>query len=78
MVNRQKCSILFVRKKLSCNKIGIDCSYMVTATTEKLLMQTALKHISEFHIKKPQEISPELKAKMKASIEFELDPLSFR
>jgi hypothetical protein len=51
---------------------------MVTATTEELLMQTALKHISEFHIKKPQEIGPELKAKMKASIEFELDPLSFR
>jgi predicted small metal-binding protein len=58
--------------------IGIDCSYLVTATTEELLMETALKHISDFHIKKPQEINPELKAKMKASIEFELEPLSFR
>jgi predicted small metal-binding protein len=59
-------------------KIGMDCSYMVTATTEELLMETALKHISEFHIKKPQEISPELKAKMKASIEFEQGTLWFR
>jgi predicted small metal-binding protein len=59
-------------------KIGMDCSYMVTATTEELLMETALKHISEFHIKKPQEISPELKAKMKSSIEFEQGTLWFR
>ena len=62
-----------MRRKLSCRKIGIDCSYMVTATAEELLMETALKHISEFHIKKPEGISPELKAKMKATIKPEED-----
>ena len=41
-------------------------------------MQTALKHISEFHIKKPEEISPELKVKMKASIKPEQGTLWFR
>jgi predicted small metal-binding protein len=67
-----------VRKKLSCREIGIDCSYLVTATDEELVMQTALKHISEVHIKKPEEISPELKAKMKASIKPEQGTLWFR
>jgi hypothetical protein len=51
---------------------------MVTATNEELLMQTALKHISEVHIKKPKEISSELKAKMKASIKPEQGTLWFR
>gem|GEM_PF-6068390 len=51
---------------------------MVTATDEELVMQTALKHISEVHIKKPEEISPELKAKMKASIKPEQGTLWFR
>jgi predicted small metal-binding protein len=69
----------FVRKKLSCREIGIGRSYMVTAaSTEGLVMQTALKHISEFHIKKLEEISPELKAKMKASIKPEQGTLWFR
>ena len=36
---------------------------MVTASNEELVMETALKHINEIHIKKP------FKAKMKASIE---------
>jgi predicted small metal-binding protein len=67
-----------VRKKLSCREIGIDCSYMVTASTEELVMQTALKHISEAHIKIPDEIGPELKAKMKASIKPEQGTLWFR
>ena len=67
-----------MRKKLSCREIGIDCSYLVTATDEELVMQTALKHISEVHIKKPEEISPELKAKMKASIKLEQGTLWFR
>jgi predicted small metal-binding protein len=67
-----------VRKKLSCREIGIDCSYMVTASNEELLMQTALKHISEVHIKKPEEISSEFKAKMKASIRPEQGTLWFR
>jgi hypothetical protein len=44
---------------------------MVTASTEELVIKTALKHISEVHIKKPDEISPELKTKMKASIELD-------
>jgi predicted small metal-binding protein len=53
-----------VRKKLSCREIGIDCSYMEAASTEELVIKTALKHISEVHIKKPEEISPELKSKV--------------
>jgi predicted small metal-binding protein len=50
---------------------------MVTATNEELLMQTALKHISEVHIKKSKEISSELKAKMKASIKPEQELYGF-
>lgn len=66
-------------KKLSCREIGIGRSYNMTASsTEGLVMQTALKHISEFHIKKPEEISPELKVKMKASIKPEQGTLWFR
>jgi predicted small metal-binding protein len=51
---------------------------MVTASSEELVMQTALKHISEVHIKKPEEISPELKAKMKSNIKPEQGTLWFR
>ena len=50
---------------------------MLTATDEELVMKTALKHISDVHIKKPEEISPELKAKMKASIKPEQGTLWF-
>ena len=73
MLNSCKRSMKFVRKKLTCREIGIDCSYTVAATTEELPMQTALKHISEIHVKKPEEISQELKAKMKATIKPEED-----
>jgi hypothetical protein len=51
---------------------------MVTASTEELVMQTALKHISEAHIKIPDEIGPELKVKMKAIIKPEQGTLWFR
>jgi predicted small metal-binding protein len=51
---------------------------MVTANTEELVMETALKHISKVHIKKPEEISPELKAKMMANIKVEQGSLWFR
>lgn len=44
---------------------------MVTASTEELVIKTALKHISEVHIRKPDEISPELKAKIEASIKLD-------
>jgi hypothetical protein len=37
---------------------------MEAASTEELVIKTALKHISEVHIKKPEEISPELKSKV--------------
>jgi predicted small metal-binding protein len=52
--------------------------HMVTTSTEELVMKTALKHINKVHIKKPEEISPELKAKMKASIKPEQGTLWFR
>jgi predicted small metal-binding protein len=52
-----------VRKKLSCGEIGIDCSYMVTATNEELLMQTALKHISEFTLENRRKLAQNLKQK---------------
>jgi predicted small metal-binding protein len=65
-------------KKLSCREIGIDCSYMVAGSNEELVLQTALKHTSEVYIKKPEEISPELKAKMKASIKIEQGTLWLR
>jgi predicted small metal-binding protein len=67
-----------VRKKLSCSDVGLDCSYMVTASTEELVMETALKHMSKVHIKKPEEITPELKAKMMANIKVEQGSLWFR
>jgi len=50
---------------------------MVTASTEELGIKTALKHISEVHIKKPDEISPELKAKMEACIKLDQGTLWF-
>jgi predicted small metal-binding protein len=67
-----------VRKKLSCSDIGLDCFYMVTATAQELVMETALKHISEIHIIKPEEITSEMIARMKASIRDEEASLWFR
>jgi predicted small metal-binding protein len=51
---------------------------MVTATTEELVMETALKHISEIHIIKQEEITSEMIARMKASIRDEEGSLWFR
>jgi predicted small metal-binding protein len=67
-----------VRKKLSCSDIGLDCSYMVTATIEELVMETAFKHITEIHIINQEEITSEMIARMKASIRDEEGSLWFR
>jgi predicted small metal-binding protein len=67
-----------VRKKLSCSDMGLDCSCMGPATTEELVMKTALKHISVIHIINPEEITSEMIARMKASIRDEEGSLWFR
>ena len=51
---------------------------MGTATTEELVMKTALKHISVIHIINPEEITSEMIARMKASIRDEEGSLWFR
>jgi predicted small metal-binding protein len=51
---------------------------MVTASTEELVMETAIKHMSEVHTKKLGEITSEMKARMKASIRVEEGSLWFR
>lgn len=51
-----------------------NCSYTVAASNEELVLRTASVKLHQ----KPEEMSPELKAKMKESIKPEQETLWFR
>ena len=56
-------------KVVSCREIGVDCDFVARAETEKELLEKCADHARTAH--SMQEITPELAAKVRASIRTE-------
>jgi predicted small metal-binding protein len=55
-------------KRLACRNIGLDCDYIIKGETEEEIMRNAVQHAWEIHAIKPEEMTSEMKAKIKDNI----------
>lgn len=55
-------------KTLACRDIGLDCNYIIKGMTEEELLKIAEQHYSEIHAIEPEEITSEMKVKIKDNI----------
>jgi len=55
-------------KQVECRKIGLDCNYVIEGETEEELIRNAVNHAWERHAIKPDEMTSEMKAKIKENI----------
>ena len=55
-------------KTLACRDIGLDCDNIIKGTTKEDVLKHADEHAWEFHAIKPEEMTSEMKAKIKDNI----------
>jgi predicted small metal-binding protein len=55
-------------KTLACRSVGLDCDYIIKGMTEEELLKNAEQHYSEIHAIEPEEISSEMKVRIKNNI----------
>jgi predicted small metal-binding protein len=55
-------------KRLACRDIGLDCDYTIKGETEEEIMRNAVQHAWEIHAIRPEEMTSEIKAKIKDNI----------
>jgi predicted small metal-binding protein len=55
-------------KRVDCRKIGLDCNYVIEGETEEELIRNAVNHSWEGHAIKPDEMTSEMKVKIKENI----------
>ena len=55
-------------KTLACRSVGLDCDYIIKGMTEEEVLKHAQQHYSEIHAIEPEEISSEMKVKIKDNI----------
>ena len=55
-------------KQVSCGQLGLNCDYVIQAETEEEIMKQAVEHIWEHHAIKPEEMTSEMKVKIKENI----------
>jgi predicted small metal-binding protein len=55
-------------KQVACRKIGLDCYYIIEGETEEELFINAVNQAWEHHAIKPDEMTSEMKAKIKENI----------
>ena len=55
-------------KRLACRDIGLYCDYIIKGETEEEIMRNAVQHAWEIHAIKPEEMTSEMKAKIKDNI----------
>ena len=54
--------------EFKCRDVGFDCNWTATGNTEQEIMQQAAVHAEQDHGIKPQDMTEELKNKVKANI----------
>jgi predicted small metal-binding protein len=55
-------------KRLACRDIGLDCDYIIKGETEEEIMKNAVQHAWEIHAIKPEEMTSEMKVRIKDNI----------
>jgi predicted small metal-binding protein len=55
-------------KALACRDIELNCDDIIKGTTEKDVLKHAEEHALEFHAIKPEEMTSEMKDKIKYNI----------
>jgi len=55
-------------KKLACRDVGLDCDYIIKGETDEEIMKNAVQHAWEIHAIKPQEMTSEMKVRIKDNI----------
>jgi predicted small metal-binding protein len=51
-----------------CADVGLDCSYVVCANTEKSVVDKTTMHMFEYHAIKPEEMTTCMKLKIKENV----------
>jgi predicted small metal-binding protein len=55
-------------KRLACRDIGLDCDYIIKGETEEDIIKNAVQHAWEIHAIKPEEMTSEMKVRIKDNI----------
>jgi predicted small metal-binding protein len=55
-------------KRLACRDIGLDCDYIIKGENEEEIMKNAVQHAWEIHAIKPEEMTSEMKVRIKDNI----------
>lgn len=56
-------------KQIKCKNIGLDCEYTIQDQTEEGVARKVLEHLWEGHAIKPEEMTSEMKARIKDEIQ---------
>ena len=56
-------------KQVLCEQVGFSCDYVIVGETEEDVMRKAVEHIWENHAIKPDEMTSDMKAKIKEKIQ---------
>ena len=56
-------------KQVLCEQVGFHCDYVMTGETEEDVMRKTVEHIWEHHAIKPEEMTSDMKAKIKEKIQ---------
>lgn len=54
--------------EMKCRDVGYDCNYVVKGNSEQEIMQNAAAHAQRDHGMKPEDITEDLKSKVRANI----------
>lgn len=54
--------------KFKCSDVGFDCGFVAKGKTEDEILAQCATHATQDHKMKPEEITDELKSKIKANI----------
>ncbi|MFY9870893.1 MAG: DUF1059 domain-containing protein [Candidatus Nitrosopolaris sp.] len=55
-------------KSISCREAGFDCDYVVKGETEEEVMKNGAEHVNKVHGMKEEEMTPEMKQKIRGFI----------
>ena len=55
-------------KRLACRDVGLDCEFVMDGSTEEDILNKANDHAWKVHAIKPEEMTSEMKVKIKDSI----------
>jgi predicted small metal-binding protein len=54
--------------RIACRDVGLDCDHIIKVTIEEGFLKHAEEHYSEMHAIEPEEMTSEIKAKIKDNI----------